>query len=124
MKSIQVITEKLLRLYLDEFRKNTYEGAWITPLNPDNVKIAFYDLGDWAYGMTVFNTIVLNSKYSAQELFSTLVHELWHLKQRRESPIRYWLFKIPFFRHKIENSAEEKEQIAEDWLFDKQSPYL
>jgi hypothetical protein len=44
---------------------------------------------------------------------------LWHLKQRRENPVSYWIFKIPFFRHKIEDSAEEKEAIAEDWLVEK-----
>lgn len=111
--------EKMLRLYLDEFIKETQEGAWIWDLNPDNVKILFKDLGDWAFGMLVFNDIVLNENFQSVELFSTLVHELWHLKQKRDAPIRYWLFKIPFFRHKIENSAEEKEQIAEEWLVEK-----
>lgn len=111
--------EKMLRLMLDEFRKETAEGEWITPLNPDNVKIEFRDLGSYAYGMSVGSKIVLNSKYQAVELFSTLVHELWHLKQRREAPVRYWIFKMPFFRHKLENSAEEKEIFAEDWLVEK-----
>ncbi len=114
-----ILKEKMLRLWLDEFLKDTQEGAWLLELNPDNVKIVFNDLGDWAYGMSVFDKIVLNSRYQAFELFSTLVHELWHLKQRRDSPIRYWIFKMPFFRHKIENSAEEKEQIAENWLVEK-----
>jgi predicted AAA+ superfamily ATPase len=111
--------EKMLRLYLDKFIKETQEGAWLWELNPDNVTIEFWDLGDWAIGMSVGKKIILNSKYQAVELFSTLVHELWHLKQRRENPVRYWIFKIPFFRHKIENSAEEKEAIAEDWLLKK-----
>jgi hypothetical protein len=114
-----ILKEKMLRLWLDEFLKDTQEGAWLWELNPDNVEIVFNDLGDWAYGMLVFDKIVLNSRYQAVELFSTLVHELWHLKQKRNNPISYWIFKIPFFRHKIENSAEEKEQIAENWLVEK-----
>jgi hypothetical protein len=69
--------------------------------------------------MSVGGKIILNSRYEAVELFSTLVHELWHLKQRRENPVSYWIFKIPFFRHKIEDSAEEKEAIAENWLVEK-----
>jgi hypothetical protein len=111
--------EKMLRLMLDEFLKETQEGAWLWDLNPDNVKIEFEDLRDWAIGMSVGSKIVLNSNYQSVELFSTLIHELWHLKQRRDNPVSYWIFKIPFFRHKIEDSAEEKEAIAEDWLVEK-----
>lgn len=111
--------EKMLRLMLDEFIKETQEGAWLWELNPDNVTIEFWDLGNYAIGMSVGSKIVLNSKYQSVELFSTLIHELWYLKQRREAPVRYWIFKMPFFRHKIENSAEEKEEIAENWLVEK-----
>lgn len=111
--------EKMLRLYLDEFIKETQEGAWLWELNPDNVKIEFEYLGNYALGMLVGSKIILNSKYQAVELFSTLVHELWLLKQKRENPVAYWIFKIPFFRHKIEDSAEEKEKIAENWLIQK-----
>lgn len=116
---MEKVKEKMLRMYLDEFLKETQEGAWIWELNPDNVTIEFWDLKDYALGMSVGGKIILNSKFQAVELFSTLVHELWHLKQRRENPVRYWIFKIPFFRHKIENSAEEKEAIAENWLVEK-----
>lgn len=111
--------EKMLRLYLDEFLKETQEAVWLWELNPDNVKIEFWDLGGLAMGMIVGDSIVLNCHYQAVELFSTLIHELWHLKQRRENPVSYWIFKIPFLRHKIEDSAEEKEKIAEDWLTEK-----
>jgi hypothetical protein len=119
MKSIQVLTEKRLRLYLDEFLKETQEGVWIWELNPDNVEIEFSDLDDCTYGMLIFDKIVLNSKYQSNELFSTLVHKLWHLNQKRQNPIAYYIFKLPFFRHKIEDSAEEKELIAEEWLVEK-----
>jgi hypothetical protein len=115
---MEKVKEKLLRMYLDEFIKETQEGAWLWDLNPDNVDFIWYKVGK-LYGGSVGGKIWLNPMYQAVELFSTLVHELWHLKQRRENPVSYWIFKIPFFRHKIEDSAKEKEAIAEDWLVEK-----
>lgn len=108
--------EKKIRLYLDKFIQDLKDD-WITPLNPDNVEIEFWDLGEFAIAMLVGQKVVLNGKYQASELFSSLIHELWHLKQKREKPIRYFIFKIPFFRHKIENSAEYWEELAEDWIY-------
>ena len=116
---MEKVKEKMLRLMLDEFIKETQEGAWLWDLNPDNVPIEFWDLKKYAIGMSVGKKIILNSRYEPVELFSTLIHELWHLKQRRENPVSYWIFKIPFFRYKIEDSAEEKEEIAENWLCEK-----
>ena len=67
--------------------------------------------------MLLGQKIILNEKYEAIELLSSLVHELWHLKQKREHPVRYWIFKIPFFRHKIEDSAEKIEADVEEWIY-------
>lgn len=108
--------EKKLRAYLDKFVL-TLQDDWITPLNPDNVEIIFKDMGEFAIAMLVGQRIILNGEYQANELFSSLVHELWHLKQKREAPVRYYIFKMPFFRDKIEKSAEEWEAIAEDWIY-------
>jgi hypothetical protein len=113
---IENYKEKKLRVYLDKFVKTLSED-WITPLNPDNVEIIFEDLGEFAIAMLLGKKIILNCKYQADELFSSLVHELWHLKQKREAPIRYYIFKMPFFRDKIEKTAEEWEAIAEDWIY-------
>jgi hypothetical protein len=108
--------EKKLRMYLDNFKKSLTDD-WVTPLNPDNVKIEFKNFGNFCIAMSVGQKIILNSMYEADELFSSFVHELWHLKQKREAPIRYHIFLILFFRNKIEKSAEEWEAIAEDWIY-------
>jgi hypothetical protein len=112
---METLKEKRLRLYLDEFRK-TLKDDWITPLNPDNVEIEFKDFGNFCIAMLVGQKVILNSMYEADELFSSLVHELWHLKQKRKAIVRYYLFKMFWFRNKIEKTAEEWEKIAEDWI--------
>lgn len=107
--------EKKLRAYLDKFVL-TLQEDWITPLNPDNVEFVFKNLGNFAIATLVGQKVVLNNQYQADELFSSLVHELWHLKQKRKAIVRYYLFKMFWFRNKIEKTAEEWEAIAEDWI--------
>lgn len=110
--------ERKLRVLLDKYIKDkTTDTDWLLKVVPDLVEIELMNMGDWAMAMLVGEKVVLNDKYEAIDLLSSLVHELWHLKQKREHPVRYWIFKIPFFRHKIEDSAEAVEAAVEDWIY-------
>lgn len=105
--------EKLLRQYLVKFAEDQ-QAEWLKALE---FTIGFKDFNDFCFAMLVGRKVILNSDYEADELFSSLVHELWHLRQKEKSVIRYYLFKMFWFRHKIEDSAEEWEAIAEDWIY-------
>jgi hypothetical protein len=117
MKIFPSFKEKRLRLYLDEYRLNTVAGEWITPLNPDNIEIEFADLGELK-SMLRGKRIFFNLKYEAKDLFPQYVKELWHLKQKRERPIKFLFYKI-FNPWNIYIPAKEKEAIAYKWLTEK-----
>jgi hypothetical protein len=118
MKFFQSFKEKRLRLRLEEYRKNTAAGEWITPLNPDNIQIEFLDLGNHEKSMLYGKKIILNEKYESEELFTSLIYELWHLKQKREMPFRFWLYTL-FCPWQIYIPAREKKSIAYNWLTEK-----
>jgi hypothetical protein len=118
MQFFKSFKEKRLRLLLDEYRNTTAAGEWITPLNPDNIKIEFQDLGNFLGMSEGKKKIILNERYESKELFPFLIYKLWHIKQKRKSLLKYWFYKV-FNSWKIYLPAREKEAIAEDWLVEK-----
>lgn len=109
------LKEKRLRLILDEYRVSTNEGGWITPLNPDNISILFTDTPLTTQSICG-NKIILNKNIEAKYLFPCYIKELWHIKQKREHRWKYWFYKI-FMPNKINDSANEKEELAKNWLY-------
>lgn len=110
-----VLKEKRLRLLLDEYRLNTIEGDWITPLNPDNIKIVFVNMTKSDVLSLSARTIYLNGAIDSTYLFPCYIRELWYIKQRRECGWKYWIYKI-FAPSKIEEPAKEKAELAQNWL--------
>lgn len=107
-------SEKYLRLLLDVYR-NTPQGEWITPLNPDNITIHFYKFRKRKSDSTR-NSICLNKTYSLKELFPCYVRELWYIKERRACYWRYWLSKL--FRLKnFVDKADVAMLNANHWLY-------
>ena len=117
MQIIKSFKEKRLRLLLDEYRLNTAAGEWITPLNPDNIQIEFLDLGEHEKSVVYGKKILLNENYEAKAIFPSLIYELWHLKQKREMPFRFWLYSV-LYPWKIYIPAREKKSIAYNWLLE------
>jgi hypothetical protein len=107
--------EKRLRSGLDTYCRDTNEGEWITPLNPDNIPISFFSQKDGKCSQLLGEVIYLNDCYEAKQLFPCYIKELWHIKQKREQRWKYWLYRI-FAPRKINNVATEKEILARHWM--------
>lgn len=104
------------KLILDDYQFNTVAGEWITPLNPDNINFEFIDMG--LHGTVKISgrkTIYINNRYEVRNLFPYIIKALWELKQKREAPYCYFLFKL-FNPSKIDKPASEKAEIAYNWL--------
>lgn len=109
------LKEKRLRLILDDYKDTTVAGNWIIPLNPDNIKIEFTDMGNNLAKFSGTHTIYLNSNYEVSYLFPCYIRELWYIKQRREHRWRYWFYKL-FTPQKINKTATEQATLASNWI--------
>ena len=117
MNSGHPFTEKSLRLLLDIFVRETEEKQWIIPLNPDNIKIHFCDPWETHIPTLCTKTIKLEAEKNAQDLFPCYIKELWHIKQKREHRWKYWFYRL-FYSDKVDVPANEKAELAANWLYD------
>lgn len=105
---IHTFKKKKLRVQLDKFAKYLNED-WITPLNPDNIKIEFGSRLDSILCIFKKRKIVLNPKYDSDELFAQMVYELYILKHKQH------LFHFIFNYFELKQLAEEWKWLAQDW---------
>ena len=117
MKDVTTVKEKRLRLILDQYRRVTSAGEWITPLNPDNIKISFFDGLFSIKSFVLGNTIYLNKLKEAEDLFPCYIKELWHIKQKRQQRWKYWVYLL-FNYNQIDEPAQEQYTLARNWLYE------
>lgn len=103
-----------------EMYSRTSDGAWLNDLRGGQIDMEWSDrcnaengiLGKYSFG----RIILMECENCPDQIWPTLIHELWHYWQFKKSPIRYILFKMKIYRWKIEDSGDEETARAEKWI--------
>ena len=90
------------------------EGQWLLDFEWDAVPVSMRKLPPDICGMQFFGVIYLIPCCEPLALFSTYIHELRHVWQRKMHPLQYYVGKI--YRPLIENDAKAQEFSAENWI--------
>ncbi len=114
-----------LWLLTEEYGYASADGAWLDEVPWSGIDVEWDAKCSAESGVMGYYSILRNRiglmEVDVELIWPTYIHELWHASQWRKSPVRYLLFKLPFMRWKIENSAEAAAKRAEAWLLNKRT---